>query len=121
LFPRTTNQYGCVTWHSDHFSVEEGLPKTQVLLWVYGEQWRAVFENVVLAEYRCRDTWRSRQVTNIREAVFYPTRFASPQRTLIPLTPQDSIVVHRAPSPRRRGSQLSPARQLLLFEFVAPG
>jgi len=33
--------------HSDHFSVEEGLPKTQVLLWVSGEQLRAVFENVL--------------------------------------------------------------------------
>jgi len=38
LFPRTTNRYGCVTLHSYHFYVEEGLPKTQVLLWVYGEQ-----------------------------------------------------------------------------------
>ena len=121
LFPRTTNQYGCVTLHSYHFYVEEGLPKTQVLLWVYGEQLRAVFENVVLAEYRCHYNWRDRKVANIREAVFYPTRFASPQGTLIPLTPQDSIVVHRASPPRSRGSQPSPARQLLLFELVAPG
>ena len=43
LFPRTTNRYGCVTLHSYHFYVEAGLPKTQVLLWVYGEQLRAVF------------------------------------------------------------------------------
>jgi hypothetical protein len=34
LFPRTTNGYGCVTLHSYHFYVEEGLPKTRVLLWV---------------------------------------------------------------------------------------
>ena len=38
VFPRTTNQYGCVTLHSYHFYVEAGLPKTRVLLWVYGEQ-----------------------------------------------------------------------------------
>jgi hypothetical protein len=38
LFPRTTNQYGCVTLHSYHFYVEAGVPKTRVLLWVYGEQ-----------------------------------------------------------------------------------
>jgi hypothetical protein len=37
LFPRTTNRYGWVTLPSDHFYVEEGLPKTRVLLWVYGE------------------------------------------------------------------------------------
>jgi hypothetical protein len=44
---------GCVTLHSDHFSVEEGLPKTQVLRWMSDEPLRAVFENVRLAEYHC--------------------------------------------------------------------
>ena len=34
LFPRTTNRYGCVTLHHYHFYVAEGLPQTQVLLWV---------------------------------------------------------------------------------------
>ena len=37
LFPRTTNRHGCVTLHSYHFYVEEGLPQTQVLLWVAGD------------------------------------------------------------------------------------
>jgi hypothetical protein len=32
LFPRTTNQHGCVTLHRDPCSIEEGLPKTRVLL-----------------------------------------------------------------------------------------
>jgi hypothetical protein len=54
LFPRTTNPYGCVTLHSYHFYVEQGVPQTQVLLWVYGEQWRAVLDHIVLAEYHCR-------------------------------------------------------------------
>ena len=36
LFPRSTNQYGCVTLHRDHCAVEEGLPHMQVLLWVSG-------------------------------------------------------------------------------------
>ena len=53
LFPRTTKRYGCVTLHSYHFYVEQGLPRTQVLLWVYGQALRAVFDNVVLAEYHC--------------------------------------------------------------------
>src|SRR5688500_15939049 len=38
LLPRTTNHYGCVTLHLSHFYVEAGVPKTQVLLWVSGEQ-----------------------------------------------------------------------------------
>jgi transposase InsO family protein len=121
LFPRTTNRHGCVTLHSYHFSVEEGLPQTQVLLWVSGEQLRAVFENVVLAEYHCRYDWRDRKVKNVHDGVFYPARFASPQGTLIPLTPQDSLVVYRARSPRHPPRRRSSAQQLLLFEVVPAG
>jgi len=47
FFPRTTNRYGCVTLHRYHCYVEEGLPKTQIFLWIYGEQLRAVFDHVV--------------------------------------------------------------------------
>jgi transposase InsO family protein len=121
VLPRTTNRHGCVTLHSYHFYVEEGLPRTQVLLWVTGEQLRAVFENVVLAEYRCRYNWREHQVQDIREGMFYPTRFASRQGRLIPLTPQESMVVYRAKSPKRRMPHVSPPSQLLLFEVVAMG
>jgi transposase InsO family protein len=120
LFPRTTNQYGCVTLHSYHFYVEEGLPKTQVLLWVYGEQLRAVFEHVVLTEYHCRYDWRERKVTDIRDGVFYPTRFVSPQGTLIPLNPQESLVLYRPAPLRRSAVQRFPTSQLVLFELVHP-
>jgi hypothetical protein len=58
VLPRTTNRHGCVTLPSYHCYVEEGLPQTRVLLWVAGEPLRAVFENVVLAESRCRYDWR---------------------------------------------------------------
>ena len=118
LFPRTTNQYGCVTLHSYHFYVEQGVPRTQVLLWVYGEQLRAVLDNVVLAEYHCRYDWQTRKVTAIRDGVFYPTRFASPQGTLISLNPQESLVVYRPQALRRAVPRSIPAQQLWLFELV---
>jgi hypothetical protein len=121
LFPRRTNRFGCVTLHSYHFYVEEGLPHTQVLLWVSGEQLRAAFDHVILAEYHCRYDWRDRKVKEIRQGVFYPTRFASPQGTLIPLTPQDALVVHRARAARRRAPHPPPAPQLVLFEVVTLG
>jgi hypothetical protein len=121
LFPRRTNRYGCVTLHSYHFAIEEGLPHTQVLLWVSGEQLRAVFEHVVLAEYRCHHDWRARKVTDIHEGVFYPTRFVSPQGTLLPLTPEECMVVYRTRSSRRQVWRLSPAQQLWLFEVVPMG
>jgi transposase len=120
LFPRTTNRYGCVTLHSYHFYVEQGVSHTQVLLWVYGEQLRAVFDNVVLAEYHCRYDWREQKVTAIRDGVFYSTRFASPQGTLIPLNPQESLVVYRHRSLRGPARKSFSMQQLLLFELVRP-
>ena len=60
----------------------------------------------------------SSKVTDIRDGVFYPTRFASPQGSLIPLTPQESLIVYR-PKPTACLVQLPfPAQQLWLFELV---
>ena len=86
-----------------------------MLLWVAGEQWRAMFENVILAEYRCRYDWRDHKVQDIRAGVLYPTRFASVQGALLPLMPQDSVVVYRAKPPKRRAPHFPAAPQLLLF------
>jgi transposase InsO family protein/transposase len=118
LFPRSTNRHGCVTLHSYHFYVEQGLPKTKVLLWVYGEQLRAVFENVVLAEYHCRYDLREHKVKDIRDGVFYRTPFASPQGSLVPLTPQESIVLYRPRTEMRQAWLPFPAEQLWLFELI---
>jgi transposase/transposase InsO family protein len=119
LFPRTTNRYGCVTLHSYHFYVEAGLPKTKVLLWVYGHELRALFENVVLAEYYCRYDFRDRKVKDIREGQFYPhDDFASKQGSLIPLNPQESLVVYRQQAPRQVRLPFR-AKQLWLFEWVS--
>jgi hypothetical protein len=117
LFPRTPNRFGCVTLHSYHCYVEAGLPQTQVLLWVAGTQLRAAFDHVILAEYHCRDDWRDRRVKDVRPGVFHHTRFASPQGTLLPLTPHDSLVVYRTRG-RRRAPARSSTPQLLLFEVV---
>jgi transposase InsO family protein len=96
VFLRTTNRYGCVTLHHSHFYAEAGLPQTPVWLWVAGDHLGATFDHVVLADYHCRYDGRDRRVTDVREGVFHVTRFASPQGTLIPLTPENSGVVHRA-------------------------
>ncbi len=121
LFPRTTNRYGCVTLHSYHFYVEEGLPQTQVLLWVYGEQLRAVFEDVVVAESHCRYDGQTRKVHDIRDGVVYPTRFLSPQGTLIPLNARAVVVVYRSTPPRPRAAPTLGGRQLLLFARASAG
>jgi hypothetical protein len=118
LFPRTTNRYGCVTLHRYHFYVEQGLPTTPVLLWLSGDQLRAVFDDVVVAEYRCRYDWRVRQVKDIREGVFYPTRYATSQGALIPFNPRESLALYRPRAGRRHARQALPTQQLSLLERV---
>jgi len=121
VFPRTTNRYGCVTLHSYHFYIEEGVPHTQVLLWVYGEQLRAVLDHVVFAEYHCRYDWRTHKVTAIRDGILPPTRFASPQGSLIPLNPQEALVLYRPQRLRRPARLAFPAQQLMLFALIPTG
>ena len=123
LFPRTTNRYGCVTLHSYHFYVEEGLAHMRILLWVYGEQLRAVFDEVVVAEYHCRYDGPTRKVRDIRDGVVYPTRFLSPQGSLIPLNARETLVVYRPTPLRQRGAspRSTGIRQLLLFELASAG
>jgi hypothetical protein len=121
LFPRTTNRYGCVTLHSYHVSREAGIPKSQVLLWVYGEQRRAVLDHVVLAEYRCRYDGQARKGTDSHPGTFYATRVASPQEALILLNPQEALGIYRPRAPRRLAFQRFPRQQLVLFERVLTG
>jgi len=120
LFPRVTNGYGCVTLHSYHFYVEAGLPKTKVLLWVYGNELRAVFKNIVLAEYDCRYEMRDRKVKDIRDGRYFPhDDFASDQYALIPLNPQESLVLYRELLSPRQAHLPFPAEQLWLFELAS--
>ena len=90
-------------------------------MWIAGEQLRATLDHVILAAYHCRYDWRDGKVKEIREGIFYPTRFASPPGRLIPLTPQDCVVVYRTKQPRRRASRLPSRQQVLLFEVVPTG
>jgi transposase InsO family protein len=123
LFPRTTNRYGCVTLHSYHFYVDQGVPQTQVLLWVYGPELRAVFDNVLLAEYHCHYDLREGKVKDIRVGQFYPSPFASRQEqgSLIERNPLESVVVYRPKSLRRQAALPSRAEQLWLFARVRIG
>jgi hypothetical protein len=118
LFPRTTNTYGCVTLHRFHFYVEQGLPHTLVSLWLDGDRLRAVVDNVLVAEYTCHYSWRTRCVTAIHNGVFYTTRFASPQGTLFPFNPQESTILYRPHTGGQQGRLVRTQQQLLLFEVI---
>jgi len=120
LFPRTTNRYGCVTLHRYHFYVDQGLPQQQVLLWVHGQELRAVFEQVLLAEYHCHYDLREGKVKDIRVSQVYPSPFAARQAQglLLERHPRESMVVYRPQSLRRPATLPLRAEQLWLFERV---
>jgi hypothetical protein len=117
LFVRTTNRYGCVTLHRSHFYVDQGLAQTPVLLWVAGEDLRAVYDHVLLAEYSCHYDLRTGMVTRLRLGQWYPSPFAARQAqgALLERTPQDSVIVSRPPSVRRQAGGSSRVEQLGLF------
>ena len=113
LFVRTTNRYGCVTLHRSHFYVDQGLAQTPVLLWVAGEDLRAVYDHVLLAEYACHYDLRTGTVTRLRLGQWYPSPFAARQAqgTLLERTPQDSMIVSRPPAVRRSAAYPLQAEQ----------
>jgi hypothetical protein len=117
LFVRTTNRYGCVTLHHAHFYVDDGVPQTPILLWVAGEELRAVYDHVLLAEYACHYDLRTGTVTRLRLGHWYPSPFAARQvqGTLLARTPQDSMIVSRPPAVRRPAVSALRAEQLGLF------
>jgi transposase InsO family protein len=117
LFVRTTNRYGCVTLHHSHFYVDDGVPQTPILLWVAGEELRAVYDHVLLAEYACHYDLRTGTVTRLRLGQWYPSPFAARQAqgALLARTPQDSMIVSRPPAVRRSAMGRLRAKQLGLF------
>ena len=88
---------------------------------MYGEQLRTVFEDVVVAEYHCRYDSQTRKVHDIRDGVVYPTRFLSPQGTLIPLNAREVVVVYRSTPRRPHAAPTLGGRQLLLFARALAG
>jgi len=117
LFVRTTNRYGCVTLHRSHFDVDQGLAQTPVFLWVAGEDLRAVYDHVLVAEDSCHDDLRTGTVTRLRLGQWYPSPFAARQAqgALLERTPQDSMIVSRPPAVRRPAMERLRAKQLGLF------
>jgi Homeodomain-like domain/Integrase core domain len=115
LFTRTTNRYGCVTLHHTRFYVAEGLPQTSVLLWVYEQEVRAVFDTVVLATYPCRYDPHHGSVSALGPGRVARTRFVSPQGTLLARTAHELVVL--VPPSSRRLPVHTPtlAQQLGLF------
>jgi transposase len=117
LFVRTPNQYGCVTLHRSLFYVDQGLAQQPVLLGVAGEELRAVYDHVLVAEYTCHYDLRTGTVTRLRLGQWYPSPFAARQAqgALLERTPQDSVIVVRPPAVRLPAAGPGQAEQLRLF------
>lgn len=88
-----------------------------MLLWVTGEELRAVYDQVLLAEYTCQYDLRTGTVSRLGLGQWYPSPFAARQAqgVLLERTPQDSVIVVRSPAGRRQGTHPGPNEQLGLF------
>lgn len=117
LFIRTPNRHGCVTLHRFHFYVDHGLAQRPVCLWVTGEDLRAVYAHVLVAEYTCHYDLRTGTITQLHLTQWSPSPFAAaqPQGLLLARTPQDSRIVVRPPTVRRPAPSTPQAEQLGLF------
>lgn len=117
LFVRTPNQYGGVTRHRFLFYVDQGLAQQPLVLWVAGEELRAVYDHVLVAEYTCHDDLRTGTVTRLRLGQGYPRPFAARQAqgALRERPPQDSVIVVRPPAVRLPAAGPGPAEQVRLF------
>jgi hypothetical protein len=61
--------------------------------------------------YRCCYDWRTCKVKDLRDGVFYPTRYASLQGVPLPLDPHASLMLYRPQSGRHPMRQSSRDRQ----------
>ena len=91
--------------------------QTPILLWVTGEELRAVYDHVLLAEYACHYDLRTGTVTRLCLGHWYPSPFAARQAqgVLLKRTPQDSRIVVRPPTVRRPAVSSVQAEQLGLL------
>jgi hypothetical protein len=120
LFIRTPNRYGCVTLHRSHFYVDQGLAHIPLGLGVAGEDLRAVYDQVLVAEYTCHYNLCTGLVTALRLGHWYPSPFAARQAqgTLVERTPQDSVVVVRPPAVRCTAAASRGTEPLGLFRAL---
>jgi hypothetical protein len=88
-----------------------------VLLGVVGEDLRAVYDPVLLAEYACHYDLRTGQGTRLRLGQWYPSPCAARQAqgALLERTPQDARSVSRPLAVRRPTAAPWRAEQLGLF------
>jgi hypothetical protein len=75
-----------------------------------------VVDHVLVAEYICHYSWRTRRVTALHHGTFYATRSVSPQGTLFPCNPHEALILYRPHTGGYQGRRDRLPQQLLLFE-----
>jgi hypothetical protein len=110
LVGRPTHREGGVPLHRSHCDVDQGRAQTPGVLGVAGEDLRAGYDHVLVAEEACHDDLRTGQGTRLRLGQGSPSPFAARQAqgALRERTPQDALSGSRPPAGRRPAA--SPVR-----------
>ncbi len=114
MFPRITNQHGCVRLHNFYFYVEEGLPKSQVYLWVYQDRLRVEHNNVLLIEYECLYDEKNRKVQELTKPLTYEHKYISRQLKLFEINAEMLRVLKIERIKANRS--INVVKQFVLFE-----
>lgn len=116
-FPRTVNQYGCVSVQRFYIYAEQGLAKQRVSVWIYEDRLQIEYQQTPLARYQCRLDRRQKALTAVSQPQLYPTPFVSPQLEFFELDDEQWLKVHPRAPYARRPAPASLARQLPLLSL----
>lgn len=115
-FGRRLDKAGYMRFRHWRIYGEQGLPRAQVAVWLYGEHLTVEFTDEVLAQYTVTYQPDGRQLRTVEEPILFDTPYRSPQLPLWPLTDEEWLKALRlAPAQARRRQRPAEGVQDRLF------
>jgi len=115
-FGRRLDRAGYLRFRHWRIYGEQGLPREQVAVWLYGDHLTVEYTDAVLAQYTVTYQPGERQLRTVAEPLLFETPFRSPQPPLWALTDAEWLKALRLPAgPTRRQRRPAADTQQRLF------
>jgi transposase InsO family protein/transposase len=118
-FLRTVNRYGFVSVQRFYIYAENGLSRQRVSIWIYEGELSIVYQQALVARYRCAYDAKQGQLQSISEPRLYVTPFTSPQLELIELDDEQWRKFQQRPARTYTKRLAMLPQQLSLLDFKA--
>ena len=116
---RTVNRYGFVSVQRFYIYAENGLSRQRVSIWIYEGELSIVYQQALVARYRCEYDAKRGQLRSLSEPRLYTTPFTSPQLELIELDDEQWRTFQRRPARAYTKRIAMVPQQLSLLDFKA--